>query len=458
MAPITASPDRVTGLAAVEGSASVLLSWAPDVNPAVTGYLVTRADRSLGVEATVTPVQVPATITPSFLDTTVTNGQTYWYRVYPVDASSTVGYGSVEKEAKPRAVLPTTTPNPHLVTAAPSNDCQSCHDSHVAPLNTPTLQYVAGGPNEVATCLMCHSYNTARASLDTSSEVNSVLNQSGTDMWLPASQDSTMTCIDCHKTLVLSQEPTPTLGLLAVGGTTMVRDDAVATQGDLVCYTCHGASSTLTYGDMSGFEVSAHFGVASPPSGSEVKCQTCHESHTSRNSSQLRYEGYMGCVQCHSAVSTNPNDPDVWTSLWRERMEHRHSLLPADQTNGSRMSCQNCHNTQSSTVATPVVDPHDPSPGTWTGNLDGNTRDYCFLCHDGDPLPTSAETTPWAEAVLGEEATTTAVDIEAAYSHQRSRLRHVQQSDHATAMLRTDMGSLVGDTLTARPATTRMAP
>jgi predicted CXXCH cytochrome family protein len=448
MAPTTEGAERATGLAAVEGSASVLLSWAPDVNPAVTGYFVTRADRSLGVEATVTPVQVPATITPSFLDTTVTNGQTYWYRVYPVDASSTVGHGSLEKEAKPRTVLSTSTPNPHLVTAAPSNDCQSCHDAHIAPLGTPTLQYVAGGPNEVATCLMCHSPNTGRASMDTSSEVSSALNQSGTDMWLPTSHDSTMTCIDCHRTLVLSQEPTPTMGLLAAGGTTMVRDDAIATQGDLVCYTCHGASSTQRYGDMSDFETSAHFAVASPPSGSEVKCQTCHESHSSRNSSQLRYEGYMGCVQCHSAASTNPNDPDIWTSLTEgEDANTRHSLLPSDQANGSKMSCQNCHNTHSATLANPVVDPHNPSPGTWTGNLDGNTRDYCFLCHDGDPLPTSAETTPWAGAVLGEEATTTAVDIEAAYSVNVHGFATSSNPTTATAMLRTDMGYAVGDTL-----------
>jgi predicted CXXCH cytochrome family protein len=445
IAPTTAIPDRATGLAAIEGSASVLLSWAPDVNPAVTGYFVTRADRSLGAEATITPVQVPATITPSFLDTSVTNGQTYWYRVYPVDASSAVGHGSVEKQAKPRTVLSTSTPNPHLVTLAPSSNCQSCHKSHVAPVGTPTLQYVAGGPNEVATCLMCHSPNSGRASMDTSSEVNSVLNQSGTDMWLPTSQDSSMTCIDCHRTLVLSAEPTPTVGLLAAGGTTMVRDDAVATQGDLVCYTCHGASSTQRYGDMADFETSAHFGVASPPSGSEVKCQTCHESHSSRNSSQLRYEGYMACVQCHSAASANPNDPDIWSSLTEgEDANTRHSLLPGDQTNGAKMSCQNCHNTHMTTAANPVVDPHDPSPaGTWTGS----TRDFCFRCHDGDPLPTSAETTPWAGAVLGEEATTTAVDIEAAYNLNVHGFATSSNPTTATAMLRTDMGYAVGDTL-----------
>ena len=68
------------------------------------------------------------------------------------------------------------------------------------------------------------------------------------------------------------------------------------------------------------------------------------------------------------------------------------------------MQCQNCHNTHAVTAAEPLVDPRDPSPANaWTGGR----NDFCFRCHTAASLPT---TSTWADAVLGQDATTTVTE------------------------------------------------
>ena len=113
-------------------------------------------------------------------------------------------------------------------------------------------------------------------------------------------------------------------------------------------------------------------------------CDACHESHSSRNESLNRYSGYMLCAECHNSSASDPNAPDVWGELTlNSDRTAKHPLLPEDQTNGARMTCQNCHNTHSSSATYPLVNPHNPSPaGKWMGSS-SNQRSFCFTCHDG---------------------------------------------------------------------------
>ena len=384
-----------------------------------------------------------STSTPSFIDTSAVNGQIYYYRAYPVDASMTVGYGSLEVQAKPRSA--DTTPDPHVYSqdSTSSAMCMMCHDTHAAATFGSLLR--AGTENDYV-CLQCHSLNSGKASIDTSSELSDPLNQSAIPIATPAKPAATLQCTDCHR--VWADEASSTAGLLSVGGTGMTGEGGI-TQGDAVCYSCHGAGSTLKYGDMSGFESSAHVKVPDPPSGSEVKCLACHEHHTSRNTRLTRYEGYMVCAQCHSAATGDPNQPDVWSKLTLNNdANSKHPLLPQDQVNGARMTCQNCHNTHSTTKTDPLVDPHNPSTsGTWTGNLSGDAKSYCFLCHDGKPLPTSAETTPWADPVRGQNGTTTVTDMKSAYDVNVHGYADASDPTTTTDFLRPDMGYSAGDTL-----------
>jgi predicted CXXCH cytochrome family protein len=203
---------------------------------------------------------------------------------------------------------------------------------------------------------------------------------------------------------------------------------------------------------MTAFDSSAHSKVPTSPTGAGIACDTCHESHSSRNEALLRYSGAMLCLECHSSAQPDAATPDIWSTLTSNADANaKHPLLPADQTDGARMTCQNCHNTHSSTRTYPLIDPHDPSmTGTWTASLSTNEREFCFTCHDGKRLPTSAETTPRASAVLASGGATTVADIKDDYDVNVHGLGTPSSGTTVTAYLRSDMGYRYGDVLQCR--------
>jgi hypothetical protein len=83
----------------------------------------------------------------------------------------------------------------------------------------------------------------------------------------------------------------------------------------------------------------------------------------------------------------------------------------------------------------------------WTGNLNGDLKSFCFNCHDGQALPTSQETTPWADPVLAENGATKTVDIKDAWPTNVHGLGVSSNADVTNAYLRSDMGYTAGDTL-----------
>ena len=250
-----------------------------------------------------------------------------------------------------------------------------------------------------------------------------------------------MTCGSCHA--AIARDASTTAGLIAAGGAGMT--GVGAARGDQACYECHGPSTQLPYGDLTGFEVSAHAAVSTPTSGSGVKCEACHDPHASRNTGLTTYAGVMVCAQCHSA-STADVSGDVWDDLQADDdPTSHHPLMAQDQTTGARMQCQNCHSTHALTAGAPLVDPHDPGPtGVWTGH--STQRSFCFRCHDGTPLPTAAQTAPWADAVLGAPRTpggspeTTAADIQLAYADNVHGDGTPSDLAATAALLRPDMG------------------
>ena len=219
--------------------------------------------------------------------------------------------------------------------------------------------------------------------------------------------------------------------------------------GNGFCYSCHGPGSSLIMGDMTVFQSSGHNTVPAPTAAGVV-CDTCHESHSSRNDQLLKYSGFMVCMQCHTASATNPAQIDILSRLTLNNGANtKHPLLPEDQVTGARMTCENCHNTHTTTTALPLVDPHNPGPtGTWPTPR-SDEKAFCFRCHDGEPLPTSAETTPWATPVLARSALTTTSNTQAAY--QVNVHGFASRNPTTTAdFLRSDMGYAYGDTLECR--------
>ncbi|HEY5540657.1 MAG TPA: YDG domain-containing protein [Coriobacteriia bacterium] len=420
IAPVTGRPQRPEGLGAIEGSGTIALHWQPSSDASIT-YDVLRAGSSLGVEATLTTGLRDAVYT----DDTVQNGEPYYYQVVAVDGSGTVGLPSLELEATGRVAV--TDPDPHVYGDGADSAACICHAAHT-PMGTPLLR--SASPTDTV-CAGCHTPTTAQA------EFADPLAKSSHPLGADNSKGGRFECVACHRPVHTADEP---LGsLLLVNGTWVCVSATDTPPGTGFCYRCHGSGSTLPQGDLSVFENSAHSQVTTS-TGSSVKCEACHENHTSRNEALLKYSGVMVCVQCHGQ-SANPAVPDIWTRLQLSQDPNaQHSILPSAQGTGGHMGCQNCHNSHASTETTPLVDPHNPGP---TGAWKRTVNEFCFACHDGDELPTAAQTTPWAGAVVGSGNATHTTDIKDVWSTSV----HGSGAHADAAHLRSDMGYQAGGTL-----------
>ncbi|MEI8083046.1 MAG: cytochrome c3 family protein, partial [Actinomycetes bacterium] len=358
-------------------------------------------------------------------------------QVASVDASGAVGNNSIDIQARPAAPIPANQPQPHNFGA--ESAC-ICHATHSSTTLEPLVRFPGAERNTM--CRTCHAPSTSQ------SQFVDPLLKSKHPMGAAVTPNDPYSCSTCHVPLV--QNGAPLNNLMRVNSTSpcVVVTDTPAGNG--FCYSCHGPGSTLPMGNMTVFEASGHSTVPAPTTAGIV-CDSCHESHSSRNTQLLDYSGFMVCMQCHTASASNPLQVDILSKLMlNEGANSKHPLLPQDQTTGARMTCQNCHNTHTTTKSFPLVDPHNPSPtGTWPTPR-SDEKAFCFRCHDGQPLPTSAETTPWASPVLGRSAVTTTTDIQARYQVNVHGFGSRSQPGTTTAYLRPDMGYAWGDVLECR--------
>lgn len=435
-APTTLRSNRVLGLMTTGLDNSVYLSWQAPSNPAVVGYYVYRGRAS---ESTMTTITSIPTTSTGYFDLTAINGEKYWYEIAAVDASGVVGLPSIEAQGNPLAPYPANQPHPHEFGA--ESAC-ICHATHSSTTLEPLVRFPGAEKNTV--CRTCH------APVNSLSEFLDPLIKSKHPMGAVQTVDEPYGCSTCHAPLVRQGQPLNNLMRVNSSSPCVVVTDTPAGNG--FCYSCHGVGSTLPMGDLTVFESSGHrTGVAAPGTGANIQCDACHESHSSRNTRLLKYEGFMVCMQCHTASASNPSQVDILSKLMlNEGVNSKHPLLPEDQVTGARMTCQNCHNTHTTTTNFPLVDPHNPGPtGTWL-NPRTDEKAFCFKCHDGLPLPTSVETSPWADPVLARSALTTTSDIQARYSVNVHGFASRSGSTTTTAYLRPDMGYSYGDTLECR--------
>jgi predicted CXXCH cytochrome family protein len=432
IAPVTGRPSRPQRLAAIAFDNAVYLRWQASADPNVIGYYVLRSPSSLS-NSVATLQKMPAdpsgfsTTATAFFDLTVTNGQVYYYSVVAVDDSGTVGLPSLEIESQPQET--TSTLEPH--TYGNDQSACMCHSTHLATGGPPLLRWSSATTDTV--CVSCHTGS------ETLGEFLDPLAVSKHAEGSVLTSETPFTCLSCHVPTHKSNEPTANLIRVNRASVCVVVTDTPP--GDGFCLKCHGTGSTLVQGDLSVFEASAHDRVNAPSTGANIKCDACHESHSSRNEHLNRYTGYMVCMQCHTSSSSDPNQPDIWSRLQlSDDANSKVPVLPQDQTTGARMSCQNCHNTHSVTVDYPLVNPHNPGPsGVWTTRR-SNEKAFCFTCHNGQPLPTSAETTPWADAVYGSNGTTMVANIEWAFSTNVHGYGKRSDASSTSEFLRPDMG------------------
>ena len=109
--PTVPPPGTPTNLTATAGNAQVSLSWT--ASPGATSYNVLRSITSGGPYGNI----ATGVTTPSYTDTTVTNGTIYYYVVQAVNSSGTSG------NSNQASATPTTPPAaPTVLTALPGNN------------------------------------------------------------------------------------------------------------------------------------------------------------------------------------------------------------------------------------------------------------------------------------------------------------------------------------------------
>ncbi len=414
---LTALPAPI-GLRAHAATAGVETSWT--ALPGATGYLLYRSTTSTGAPSLITSPAISAT---SYLDTTTAIDTDYWYRVAAVDSSGVVGATGLGVFV--HTLSDDVTDSPHGEYDPFTDDCALCHRSHTSANSLALL--TTPGDNEIALCLSCHDGTSAPDVFDDFSDPAMTSRH-------PVSVENTVTvlrCGQCHTPH--NDNGGPELGklLYAPGG---VRT------GNAICYACHGVATTLPRGDMTVFESSGHrASVPAPADAVEVVCLACHRGHATRESALVPYSADQRCVWCHSAAYSLPGAADVAASLSGADSTTRHDLLEADQTtNGSMITCANCHEPHVSAPGTPTVDPDDPSTaGGWTGTVVG----LCLRCHDTE-LPTSAETSGWAPVPLGPGGSATVSNIATTWA-TAAHGEAVSSPSH----LRPDMNYAPGDPL-----------
>jgi len=385
---------------------SITLTWDPVSGPNVARYAIWKLTES-GTDGTLIGTTT-STETPSFVDTSTSYVEHhYWYRVAAVATDGSVeatGGKSFELQVRPLATIEIDVP--HGSVDASGDSCMSCHDMHVAPAPH-LLMILEADPSEY--CLSCHDgtgskYNIKEEIEDTSAHSLHPISAAAGDL----------TCMDCH---------TPHGDPDAEGCFKLVNAYGF-TEGVWFCLVCHqaegdrpagesGRTYTTRTSDFTMFVDSAHnaTSVANPPSGTGIKCRTCHLSHTSPNEDLLMYTGYRACFNCH-AGSTSLSSPDIYTRMTASSdIDAHHDVLRRDQSqdHSGRMECQNCHNSHSATEETPWINPYNPSPHDPFDYMDApaevravttsTDNAFCLSCHkDGngeDTLPTSEDTSPW---------------------------------------------------------------
>ena len=100
----TFPPRTPTGLAAVPSTDGIDLSWEPNTEPDLAGYIVYRRQVSSTGEAIGTPTRLTSTPTPApaFSDRTAQPGQSYSYRVTAIDTAGNESPASTEVQESRR--------------------------------------------------------------------------------------------------------------------------------------------------------------------------------------------------------------------------------------------------------------------------------------------------------------------------------------------------------------------
>jgi len=309
---------------------------------------------------------------------------------------------------------------PHVPDASPTDSCAMCHRAHTAdtvvPYRTPdttettgTSLLIASDParGDVSLCLTCHGVGQ----LGSNTDVESAFTSASVHSLAPASAPygpSPLMCSSCHDAhgtdRTTSETPYPSLlRAYSTDSTTPVF------AGEAYCATCHTVQPGERWNGLDVYLATTHYsGMATPTSGTGIRCSICHASHGSDvapllvgslvptsvpSTFTVTADDRTFCIACHTSVQATWSGETTYAgsahALSSETVTITARWVPAGQRKVGE--CQVCH---------APMGRSDGSGGAIPKLVDAKGRVLCDRCHAAGGVA-STDTSSQARPVDG---------------------------------------------------------
>lgn len=293
------------------------------------------------------------------------------------------------------------TENPHGRYLSNTNQCAQCHVTH----NSPGPNLISQ-PNQTQLCLLCHDAG-GQSKYDVADEFGKADAVSASHHKIP---EGAQQCSDCHNPHDGGQDASGN----DIHWTRLLqsRADSNVHGGNQFCFSCHkeaiGNSKAInpdTYPSDGVGHNNASFVINgetpfNPASGTDIRCEACHEQHGSSQEKLLKDNPDNGankitgndknlCFKCHQNA-TNDNRY-LGQSTYDNPYINPHSKTSSTNTNvsypgvsGQAGQCLNCHDPHGTSYGTSKVSmktlraPYNDNKNTYTAS----DFSLCFGCHN----------------------------------------------------------------------------
>ena len=287
-------------------------------------------------------------------------------------------------------------PATHIPTAA---NCETCHKSKNAWIGARVDHSLY---NSATSCVNCHNGITASGKsvihIPTTASCVSC-HTSGYTSWYPAEFHRNISvitgCASCHATSAYGRTAKPSTSTHT--GATVCENCHKSTNNWLSVQYVHTAANAVGTGTCDNCHNGASTavsksGVHIPVPAGSAKCDSCHKSQVSFNTSVTMNHPMVTvatCKSCHSGMYTSQGN-NTGGALGK----NGNHIPEAQLLNGSAMDCKACHT--SKTAWLPRTMQHNNSMGNGVGG-------YCKTCH---ATGTTYQATGISKKALNHKATT----------------------------------------------------
>jgi len=316
---------------------------------------------------------------------------------------------------------------PHVPDGVASTDtCAMCHRAHTAntavPYRTPDTTETTGtslllssdpASGDVALCVSCHGIGQ----LGSNTDVETAFARSSVHSLVPSTAPygpSPIECSSCHDAHGSDRAPGGAPWPVLLRSYSLDSTTPVFT-GKAYCATCHTVASSVQFDERwSGLAVymrTGHYsGIATPTTGTGIRCSRCHDPHGSNIAPLLvasivpmsvvatvtvTADDRTFCMACHAVASASWVGTDTYATsshaLSSKTVTITAHWVPAGQRKVGE--CQVCH---------APMGRSDGAGGTIPKLLDAKRRLLCDRCHfAGSGAVASTDTSSQARPVAG---------------------------------------------------------